>query len=282
MLPALEKQPNNSDLLVVIGYVYRRDGKWAGAIKSLQKSVDLDPHSFSKMNDLTITYKVNRMWKEAERYADRLVLLKPASVIGHSLKVGLPIASEGNLIKSRKALEEAMKNIDPNKIIGLRADLFYYERNFSEALSILESDTAKRYGPKALIHLRLGNPETARSYFDSVMVESEDILSKDPENADGLLWLGIAYAGLGKKEEAIEKGLEATELFPLTKDALLGAGILGGLALLYVMVGEYDKAVDQLEFLLSIPSGITVASLKLVPLWDPLREDPRFIKLIEN
>ena len=281
LIPTLEKQPNNSDVLGVIGYVYRRNGNWTGAIESMQKSVDLDPHSHTKVRALARTYMPNRNWKQAERYIDRLILLKPTSITGHWMKVNLPINSEGDLIKSRMALDEAMKNIDPNKLIGMRAGLFYYERNFSEALNLIESDTANWYISKAFNNLKLGNLEAARSYFDSVKVESEDVLRKDPEDLDGLLRLGMAYAGLGKKEKAIEKALEAVELLPLSKDALAGANLLSGLAQIYVKVGEYDKAIDQLDLLLSIPSRITEHTLRLDPTWDPLREHPRFIKLIE-
>jgi len=282
LLPVLEKQPNNSDVSEAVGYVYRRMGKWNAAIAFLQKAVDLDPHTYDKISNLAKTYSRNRMWKETERYIDRLILLKPTSITGHLMKVFLPIKSEGDLIKSREALDEAMKNIDPNKLIGMRARLFYYERKFSEALNLLESDTAKRYISKAFTNLKLGNLETALSYFDSLKVEKEDLLTKDPKNHHALLDLGGAYAGLGNKEKAIEKALEAVELLPLTKDALVGADLLHGLAHVYVMVGEYDKAIDQLEFLLSIPSSITVSGLKLDPTWDSIRDHPRFIKLIAD
>jgi len=282
LIPALEKQPNNSDVSAVIGYVYRRKGNWTGAIESMQKAVDLDPHSYSKVRALASTYIVNRKWKEAERYADRLVLLQPTSITGHSLKVNLPINSEGDLIKSRKALEEAMEVIDPNKLVDLRENLFQYERKFEEALNLLESDTAKWFLNKGYYNYRLGNLEKAHSYFDSSKVEMQDLLSKDPKNSFLLLQLGLAYAGLGQKEKAIEKGLEAAELLPLSKDAYAGANLLYGLAQLYVIAGEYDKAIEQLELLLSIPSFMTEQILRLDPVWDPLREHPRFIKLIAN
>jgi len=282
LIPALEKQPSNSDVSAVIGYVYRRNGNWTGAIESIQRAVDLDPHSYTKVGALAETYVVNRMWKEAERYIDRLILLKPTSAQGHRRKVNLPIASEGDLIKSREALEEAMEVIDPNKLIGLRENLFQYERKFEEALSLVEIDTAKWFLHKGYFNYRLGNLEKAHSYFDSAKVEMQDLLSKHPKNPFLLLWLGVAYAGLGDKEKAIEKGLEAVELLPLSKDAYAGADLLEGLAQLYVIAGEYDKAIEQLEILLSIPSYTTEHYLRLDPTWDPFREHPRFIKLVAN
>ena len=198
------------------------------------------------------------------------------------MKVFLPINSEGDLIKSRKALEEAMEVIDPNKLIDLREYLFAYERKFEEALNLVESDTAKWFLNKGYYNYRLGNLEKAYSYLDSAKVEMQDLLSKDPKDSFLLIWLGVAYAGLGDKEKAIEKGLEAAELLPLSKDALAGANLLDALAQLYVTAGEDDKAIDQLEILLSIPSYTTEHYLRLHPVWDPLREHQRFIKLIDN
>jgi tetratricopeptide (TPR) repeat protein len=93
--------------------------------------------------------------------------------------------------------------------------------------------------------------------------------------------LGIAYAGLGKKEEAIREGQLAVELLPETTDAWAGLWRLEDLARIYVMVGEYDLAVEKLEYLLTIPSELSVPLVQLDPTWKPLHNHPRFKKLIE-
>ena len=94
--------------------------------------------------------------------------------------------------------------------------------------------------------------------------------------------LGIAYAGLGRKVEAIEKGIQVVQLLPLSKDAYSGPSRIEILAQIYTDVGEFDKAIDQLELLLSIPSLISKHILMLEPRWDPLRKHPRFKSLVEN
>ena len=282
LLPALEKQPNNSDVSQAIGFVYRRKGEWNDAIAFMKRAVDLDPRSNTKARNLAQTYIVNRMWKEAERYTDRLLLLKPQSVTGYFWKIQLLYLSGGDLEESWKVLDEAMEYIDPNKLIFLQGWLNVLERNFTSALNVFEGDTAKWYGAKAYLHLKLGHAENAYSYFDSMRVEAEDDLTEDPKNDNALSRLGMAYAGLGRKVEAIEKGLAATRILPLSKDAYRGSSRLTDLAQIYTNVGEYDKAIDRLELLFSIPSHITEQSLRLDPGWDPLREHPRFIKLIAN
>jgi tetratricopeptide (TPR) repeat protein len=94
--------------------------------------------------------------------------------------------------------------------------------------------------------------------------------------------LGITYAGLGLKEAAIREGKLATELLPVSKDAFDGPSYIERLAWIYVMVGEYDAALDQIEYLLSIPSELSVPYVRIYPRWDPLRNHPRFQKLLQK
>jgi len=283
LIPALTKQPNNSDVLAAIGYVYRRQGEWKESIASMKRAVDLDPLNYGKTNALAQTYAFNRMWKQADRYYDRAILLSPESFSSYRWKIDLLSLPRGGIDESRMVLKEAMENnIDPNKLIGLQGGLSFLERNYSEALTLLESDSAKRYGAKAFLHFKLGNTEKSYSYYDSMRVKAEDKLTEDPERPFSLSNLGLAYAGLGKKAKAIEKGLEAAELLSLSKDAFSAVFIIETLAQIYTDVGEYEKAIDQLELLLSISSHISELRLRFDPTWDPLREHPRFIKLISN
>jgi len=281
-ISSLEKQPNNSDVLASIGYVYRRQGKLNSAITYVKKAVDLDPRAYIKTYVLTQMYAYNRMWKQAGRYSDRLLLLNSKSQWGYYWKNRLIYLSGGDLKESRMVLDRAMENIDPNKLIEQQGYLYYFERNFSEALNVFESDKRNWYRWKGFLHSQLGHPDKSHSYYDSMRVEAINQLNKNPKNVRALSNLGLAYAGLGRKGEAIEKGLEAVELLPLSKDALSGIDGVEYLARIFTMVGEYDKAIDQLELLLSIPSRLTEYILRLDPRWDSLREHPRFIKLVEN
>jgi serine/threonine-protein kinase len=87
---------------------------------------------------------------------------------------------------------------------------------------------------------------------------------------------------LGKKEEAISEGKKAVELLPESEDAFDGPRATEALAEIYAWVGEPDEALRLLDHLLTVPSGLTVWSLKLDPVWDPLRQDPRFQALIDK
>ncbi|MGB2862842.1 MAG: hypothetical protein WBC05_05910 [Sedimentisphaerales bacterium] len=122
--------------------------------------------------------------------------------------------------------------------------------------------------------LEQANYETARSILESKIDER-------PEHARFHSALGVAYAGLSRKEDAVREGKLAVELLPVSKEAMRGPYRVEDLARIYVMVGEFDAAIDQLEDLLSIPGPLSIPLLRLDPAWNPLCDHPRFKKLIE-
>ena len=94
--------------------------------------------------------------------------------------------------------------------------------------------------------------------------------------------MGIALAGLGEIDDAVKEGELGVELMPINKEAYKGFYRLIDLAQIYTMVGVDNKAIDQLELLLSIPGDISIALLRIDPRWDPLRKNPRFQKLLKE
>ena len=128
----------------------------------------------------------------------------------------------------------------------------------------------------------MNKKELAKEYYDETQSILEFKIEEQPEDERLHSSLGIAYAGLGRKEDAIREGKLAVEILPVTKDAWRGTHRVQDLACIYVMVGEHDAAIDQLEFLLSIPSEVTIPLLRLDPAWGPLRDLPRFKKLMES
>ena len=121
----------------------------------------------------------------------------------------------------------------------------------------------------------------AKKYFSSAQDTLETKIQEQPENANLYRSLGIAYAGLGLKEDAIRAGKRGAELLPVAKNPWRGTFPVEDLARIYVMVGKYDAAIDQIKFLLSVHGRLSIHLLKLDPAWDPLRDHPRFKMLIE-
>ena len=146
----------------------------------------------------------------------------------------------------------------------------------------VQSDTLKYYLDKAETHYYMKQTELAALYADSARIILEDAIKAQPERAEGHKWLGWAHAYMGRREDAIREAKKAVALMPESKDAFTGCILLESLALLYTVVGEHDAAIDQLEYLLTIPSLISVPRLKFQPVWEPLREHPRFKRLLEK
>jgi serine/threonine-protein kinase len=140
--------------------------------------------------------------------------------------------------------------------------------------------------PKPLVEAQicrlLGQQRLATRYFVEASKIAESRVQKQPEEAVFHSTLGIAYAGLGRKQEAIREAKLGVALVPISKEALLGAMRCVDLARVYAMVGEHDAALDQLEYLISIPGELGVGALRLDPAWAPLRAHPRFQALIRK
>ncbi len=121
-----------------------------------------------------------------------------------------------------------------------------------------------------------------RAAFDSAIVILEARIRDRPDDAGPHSSLGRAYAGLGRKEEAIREGLRAVELLPISRDALNGPNYVLELAWIYALVGEQEAAIEQLDRYLSVPADWSIEGLLHDPLIDLLRDHPRFQALLER
>jgi hypothetical protein len=122
----------------------------------------------------------------------------------------------------------------------------------------------------------------ARVYFDSAAVVLERNSAARPEDPSLHATLGLVYAGLGRRDEAMREGRRAVELVPVTKDTWYGVDMLRSLAVVYATLGEADSTVAQLRTLLEVPSWISVPLLQADPTWDPVRRHPGFRELLKR
>jgi serine/threonine-protein kinase len=169
--------------------------------------------------------------------------------------------------------------------------LLLLQRKFPDALAVLKQSPqdAFQYGydkPREFfegaIYAFLDDKEKALSAFERARPIAEKALRESPDDASRHVTLGLILAGLGENEAAIVEGKRAVELLPESQDALDGPQMTVGLAQTYAWTGQRDQALQLLERSLSTPNGITVPLLRLDPIWDPLRSDPRFQKLCEE
>jgi serine/threonine-protein kinase len=292
---ALQKQPKNAMILEGVGYVERRQGKLNEAIANLKEVLEIDPRYAQTVFNLGETYALARDYKEAERLYNRALFLSPNYPRAYAWKTRLYLNWQGDTAKAGQVLEEAAKAMDSkedNLVSYQSIQVDIYESRYQDALNRLDSSSFEVYQdqfyfvPKsqliAQIYGLMKETEKDQKYYDAARIYLEDLIKTQPD--DSRLWsaLAIAKAGLGSESEAIIAAEKAVGILPISKEAYRGTFRVRDLAQVYVMVGEYDKAFDQIDYLLSVPGELSIPLLKLDPIWAPLRSLPRFQRLVQK
>jgi serine/threonine-protein kinase len=301
---AANRLPNDSRIAAQIAYVRRRQGRFDEAIAGLKKALELDPRNAGTAWELGETYRYVRQHREANRCYDLSISLAPNQATAFGLKAENVIAWKGSLERARATLE-SMPRADVAARFFAWFFLERFERNYQAALDRLaaapeglsapflggwkpvEGHLYRRDLYRGDLYRLLNQPERARASYEAERVVLEERAKEMLQDQTRLgtrsrihSSLGFVYAGLGRKADAIREAQHAVDLLPVSKDALDGVDPVGALAVVYTRVGEREAAIDKLEYLLSIPSVTTAWILRLDPTWDPLRDHPRFKKLV--
>jgi len=292
---AQQQLSNNYECFYTKASIYRRAGEWSLAEENYLKAFELDPGSSKIAFDLALTYSLLGEYQEAEKYFSKDILLNPMLIQAYFQKCLMYMKWRGNTIQSRETIAEAFQineAISDPLLFELNVLMDIYDGNYQKALSYLSSkdidviDVHIYINLRSLLYARIYNlmnmPEKAYENFDSARITLESRILKDPDDSRLYSTLGIAYAGLGLTEKAIEAGKKAVQLMPVIKDAFRGVCRAEDLARIYVMVGEYDAAFEQIKLLLTIPSRLSVKLLLLDPAWKPLWNLPEFKKITNS
>lgn len=184
------------------------------------------------------------------------------------------------------------ENIDPNGTIALsRYNLKMYERKFQELIEILQRSPAEKSRGEtstpisrefllATVYAAMKDETRARASYLIARERAEKAVQESPEDGPRHALLGLIYAGLGRCEEARAEAKRAVDLLPETKDAFDGPILVLTRARIHMMCGDVENAFALLERSLQTPSGVTVHELRLDPIWDPLRADPRLQQML--
>src|SRR6266581_4225871 len=277
--------PNSADVIIALAALQRRLGHWDEAIAGQRRAVGLDPRNFHAAFNLVTTYMMLRRFPEALAEADRVLAWNSTNVGALSQKAEVLLAT-GNL-QAAEPLLLTNPQLDP----FFRAVCPLLQRRYAAAIEILskaltnETDRKARNIEKLLLGLsqqRAGDIAAARAtYRDAAQDFQHQIEKAAPDSfAAGLThaFLGRAYAGLGKADRAIAEGQKAMAIHPTSKDPVEGPVREEKMADIYALLGDADHAVPILKRLLQMPYGgaITPALLRLDPVWDQIRNDPRF------
>jgi len=286
---AAEGLPNHPRLLETIAYIWRRQGLWLEAIGHLEEAAKLDPANFWFPMQLGISYGFLRQYAEAERHLDRSLSLDPEQVASYFIKARNVYMWTGDLQESRAILESAPDQTSP----AILLQKFYqcmYERDYQGSLHAVSRMPYEPAGwatevthPSLLeghAYRWMGETVQARDSYNTARLGMMEFLQEHPEDGSAHSALALAHAGLGHREDALREAKRGLELH--ANDAIRSANREWDLATVYIMLGEHDLALGHIEHLLSVPSAISVTVLKITPTVDPLRDHPRFRRLIEE
>jgi tetratricopeptide (TPR) repeat protein len=284
-------RPNDIEIINGMAFLKRRLGSWDEALVLQEQAADLNPRYFASVVELGITYVFLRQYDRAERQLERARLLDAEDPTMWVVKTSLCLLRDGDTAKARETLQEASKFVPKPAKLGFDMHTYALMRILPDTYAeLLDEVPPERYGVEdttlfhvgmAEVYEQLGEEETARGYWKDVRAH----LGSAPTalfQYDANLCLGLAYAGLGRNEEAVRIAREAMAQDPLSEDALLGTYRLELAAVIFARTGRVEEAIDHLEVLLSVPSETSAALLRLDPAWDPLRDNPRFQKLVED
>jgi serine/threonine protein kinase/tetratricopeptide (TPR) repeat protein len=287
---ARSRLPNDADVLSAIAYVKRRQGHWQECVTLLERSAELNPRFVNTAVELGITYAYMRQYEKSQRYLERSIFLDPEHPLGYVIKALVHVVADGDTAQARRTLLSASDSISPGEL-GIELIPFSLVRILpSTYAEIADRATIVMYAADDTVAFRMGMAELYHQLGrddEAHRIWNEELASLSTKvsplfQPDIDLYTALTHASLGQRAEAIRMADEVVASSPVSADAVLGALRIELAALIYVRAEAPEQAIDQIELLLSIPSQTSRALFRLDPAWDPLRDIPRFRKLVEG
>jgi TolB-like protein/Tfp pilus assembly protein PilF len=304
---ARQTLPNDSRVFELAGYIQRRQpGRYEESTRTLERAIDLDPRNLQALQQIAaFNYRKLGRYADAKSAWDRLLAITPDDVTAKAERARVDFEWKGDT----RPLHEVIESIrikNPAEVHSI-ADTWVIcalaERDARAAKDALiaagknpialASDNVqfRRAFVEGVIARMTKDEAAARTAFTAARAEQEKIIQAQPNHGPALCVLGLIDAALGRKEEALREGRRAIELLPVERDAVVGLDMIKYFAVNAAWIGDKDLACEQLTMLIyensgskaiRHPSSVSYGELKLLPLWDPLRGDPRFEKIVAS
>jgi TolB-like protein/class 3 adenylate cyclase/Flp pilus assembly protein TadD len=291
---AQKSLPNDPLSFEILGFIDRRQSRWAESTKNLERAIELDPQNSGFLKQLADSYVCLRRYADAERVLDRGIAVAPKDSNMRAYRAAIELywhADPHPLISTIRAII-AEDSREGQNIAQLWLEASLCERDFDGARRALAALPIAgcyddfipfpRIWCEAVVAQMKDDKAAANAAFTTARNEAAKLITAQPDYAEGLCVLGMADAALGNKEDAIREGRRAVELVPVSKNAIEGALLIRYLAVIYAWTGEKDLAFEQLAIAAGMPSFLSYGELRLHPRWDSLRGDPRFEKIVAS
>jgi TolB-like protein/predicted Zn-dependent protease len=284
----LRLAPSNMDLISGIAAIEFSRGNWEQALSRLQRAAALDPRSAAVARRLAYALISLRRYPEAETSQARALALAPTdlAIIHQGAELAL---AQGDRARAERIARNPPSGVKP-------IEQAYYFARYEELGWLLDQEQQREVltlGPDAfgddrapwatvrwLLYGMRGQAALARAYADSARMAYEQHIAAEPNEAQQQVFLGLALAALGRKDEAIQAATRAAEISPIATDGFIGPYVQMVLARVHMMVGNRDKAVELLKEPVTVPNNLSKAWLRVDPTWEPLRSHPGFQALV--
>jgi TolB-like protein/Tfp pilus assembly protein PilF len=286
--------PNDPLILELTGYIKRRQGHWEESTRSFEREIDLDPRNLYILQQIALSYQALRKYPEMAAVLDRALKLIPGDVDTRVARAQIDLDWHADARPLHETIVAILAE-NPTAAATL-ADAWVHlalcQRDVADAERAILALSDNAYRVDAVILSRSfiqglvarvrGDTAAAESAFTAARAQQLQLVAAQPNYGPTICMLGLIDAALGRKDEALREGRRAIELLPVTRDALNGPHMVEFFAMICAWVGEKDLAFQQLELAVQLPGWISYGHLRLYPAWDPLRNDPRFEKIVAS
>jgi TolB-like protein len=287
--------PNNPVVYELAGLIDRRQGRWADATQNLQRACELDPRNVPYLLALGATYN---MWlHDYEQYGkvlDRVFALHPEFRATRVFRAFIEVDQRADTGPWRTAIEKILAEDPASAKDPFLTDqcfiLALFDRDLDAAGVLATTLSQKNSGGDpdlgrdfwmGVVARLKGDETSARAALTRALAEQKDEI-RNPDDMWLLCGLGLIDALLGKKEEALSEGRRAIEMLPIVKNSTADGYVKRYFVMACAWAGERELALEHLEVVARIPGGPSYGDLRLNPMWDPLRGDPRFEKIVAS
>ncbi len=290
--------PNDPRLFELTGYILRRRGQQEEGLRNLERAVELDPRNFYTLQQIADSYQFLGRYAEAIAALDRALAILPDNVETRAARAQFYLFWKADTQPLHRTIDSILAQ-GPGAIASA-ADTWFAcalaERDPAAAERALvalgdnqcwreDAIILSRSFGEGLLARMTKDEARARIAFEAARAQQEKIVQAQPDYGPALCVLGLIDAALGRKELALDEGRRAIALTPLEKDVYNGSRVLQYFAITAAWAGDKELALQQLEAGLRAPQAslmLSYGALKLFPVWDPLRGDPRFEKIVQS